>query len=54
MTVGCGFWTGFGHVIIGSKLTNSPWYSGFDFVQISFIASMLSRTRLKRVLYTVP
>jgi hypothetical protein len=33
---------------------NSPCYSAFDFVQISFIASMLSRTRLKRVAYTVP
>jgi hypothetical protein len=25
------------------------WYSAFSFVQISFIASMDSRTRLKRV-----
>jgi hypothetical protein len=24
MIGGCGFWTGFGQVIIGGKLTNSP------------------------------
>ena len=37
---GCGFCTGLGLAIIGSKWTNSPWYSASDFVQISFIASM--------------
>src|SRR6516165_10342239 len=37
---GCGFCTGFGLAIIGSKWTNSPWYLASDFVQISFIALM--------------
>jgi hypothetical protein len=37
---GYGFCTGFGLAIIGSKWTNSPWYSASDFVQISFIASI--------------
>src|SRR5262249_25687738 len=37
---GCGFCTGLGLAIIGSKLTNSPWYSAFSFVQIAFIASI--------------
>src|SRR5207248_3968296 len=40
---GCGFCTGLGRAMIGSKWTNSPWYSASDFVQISFIASMDSR-----------
>jgi len=38
-----------GLAIIGSKLTNSPWYSASDFAQTSFIASTDSRIRLKRV-----
>ncbi len=46
---GCGFCTGFGQVKIGSKFTNSPWYSAFVLVQIAFIASMRSRMSLKRV-----
>ena len=49
MTGGCGFCTGFGHVIIGGKSTISPWYSGLFSVQIFFIASICSRIRLKRV-----
>src|SRR5947208_15326848 len=54
MTGGCGFCTGFGHVIIGGNLTNSPLYSGFDLVQIARIASTRSRITLKRVLKSVP
>jgi hypothetical protein len=46
---GCGLLTGLGLAIIGSKWTNSPWYSASGFVQISFIASMDSRIRLKRL-----
>ena len=42
ITGGCGFCTGFGQVIIGGKSTNRPWYSGFDFVQMAFIASTRS------------
>jgi hypothetical protein len=51
---GCGFWTGFGQVIIGSKFTNSPWYSAFDAVQITFMASTRSRASLWRLAKTVP
>jgi mono/diheme cytochrome c family protein len=40
MIGGCGFWTGFGQVISGGKSTNSPWYSSFDLVQISFLDMM--------------
>ena len=49
ITGGCGFCTGFGQVIIAGKSTMSPWYSGFDWVQIAFIASICSRICLKRV-----
>ena len=54
MIGGCGFWTGFGQVIIGSKFTNSPWYSAFDLVQISFMASIRSRASLWRLAKAVP
>src|SRR6185295_15739441 len=54
ITGGCGFWAGFGHVIIGGNLTNSPLYSGFDLVQIARIASTRSRITLKRDLKSVP
>ncbi len=54
MTGGCGFCTGFGQAIIGSKFTNSPWYSGLVWVQIAFIASTRSRASLWRVAKTVP
>ena len=36
------------------KSTNFPWYSGFDLVQIAFIASTRSRITVKRVLKSVP
>ena len=54
ITGGCGFCTGFGHVIIGGNFTNSPVYSGFDFVQIAFIASTRSCITVKRDLNSVP
>ena len=38
----------------GSNLTCSPWYSATSFAQITFIASIRSRIREKRVLKTVP
>src|SRR4029079_8204585 len=53
-TGGCGFCTGFGHVIIGPNLTYSPEYSGFDLVQIARMASMRSRMTLLRFLKSVP
>ena len=43
-----------GHVIIGGKLTKRPPYSGFDFVQIAFMASTRSRMTSKRDLKSVP
>ena len=53
-TGGCGFCAGFGQHQIGSKSTNSPWYSASSCVQIAFIASMRSRMRLKRRRGSVP
>ena len=43
-----------GHDQIGSKSTIRPWYSASSWVQIAFIASTLSRMRLKRVSGSVP
>ena len=43
ITGGCGCWSGLGHDQIGSKSTNSPWYSASSSVQIAFIASTRSR-----------
>jgi len=43
-----------GQVRIFGTWTISPWYSGSDLVQISFIASTCSRIFLKRVVKTVP
>ena len=54
MTGGCGFCTGFGHWFIGSKLTNSPWYSATSLVQMVRIASIRSRDSLWREANTVP
>jgi hypothetical protein len=54
MIGGCGFWTGFGQLQIFSKSTNWPWYSASSFVQISFIASIFSRTIFHRSLKTAP
>ena len=51
---GCGFWAGFGQVIIEVEVTNSPWYSAFDLVQISFMASTRSRASLWRLAKAVP
>ena len=48
-TGGCGFWTGLGQVMIGSKFTNFPWYSAFDWVQIAFMATTRSRISDSRV-----
>jgi hypothetical protein len=43
-----------GQVIIGGNWTNSPWYSGLDFVQMIFMASTRSRITSKRDLKSVP
>jgi hypothetical protein len=43
-----------GHVIIGGNFTSSPAYSGFDFVQIAFMASTRSRITRKRDANAVP
>jgi len=39
---------------MGPKSTSSPWYSATSLVQISFIASMRSRSSLQRVSNRVP
>ena len=53
-TGGWGFWIGFGHVIIGPKSTNLPWYSGLERVQMARMASMRSRMTVLRCLKSVP
>src|SRR2546421_1976822 len=53
-TGGWGFWTGFGHDQIGSKLTCCPWYSASSSVQMAFIASIRSRISEKRRWGSVP
>ena len=54
MDRGWGAWTGLGLEKIGSKSTNSPWYSAGSSAQIAFIASMRSRINFHRVSNAVP
>jgi hypothetical protein len=53
-TGGCGFCTGFGSAQIRSNDTCRPLYDASSEVQISFMASTLSRSRPNRVCGSVP
>ena len=45
-TRGC--WSGFGHDQVGSKSTNSPWYSAWSLDQMASMAARCSRTTTRR------